>query len=56
MSKSQMIEEFIQDADDTMLRELLEIYNQSLELSDDAKIQRLADKLASLFEESSNVS
>jgi hypothetical protein len=54
MTNSQIIEKFIQDAESEMLRVLLDIYNQSLEMSDDEKIQRLTDKLASLFEERNN--
>lgn len=54
MTNSQIIEKFIQDIEDEILRELLDIYNQSLEMSDDEKVQRVADKLASLFEERNN--
>jgi len=54
MANSQIIEKFIQDAESEMLRILLDIYNKSLELSDDEKVQRLTDKLASLFEERNN--
>lgn len=54
MTNSQIIEKFIQDVEDEILRELLDIYNQSLEMSDDEKVQSLIDKLASLFEERNN--
>lgn len=56
MTNSQIIEKFIQDVEDEMLRELLVIYSQSLEMSDDEKVQKLTDKLALLFEERSNAS
>lgn len=54
MTNSQIIEKFIQDVEDEILRELLDIYNQFLEMSDDEKVQSLTDKLASLFEERNN--
>jgi len=54
MTNSQIIEKFIQDSESEMLRLLLDIYNKSLEMSDDEKVQRLADKFASLFEERNN--
>lgn len=55
MTKSQIIEKFIQETDDVILHELLMTYIQFLDLTDDEKTQKLIEKLVSLFEEGENV-
>ena len=51
MTKSQILENFFKAADDELLKKLIEVYNQSLDLSEDERVNGMVAKLESVFVE-----
>ena len=56
MAQSQILEIFIQEVDDALLKELLRVYNLSLDLTEDERVANLIANLENIFEERNNAS
>ena len=54
MSKSLLLDKFIQDIDDPLLNAFIQAYADTLDCSDDERLNNLVAKLEELFEEQSN--
>jgi hypothetical protein len=56
MAKSMLLEKFMHETEDELLRMLIQTYTNSLDLSEDERVELLVAKLKEIFEERNNAS
>ncbi len=54
MATPTLLEQFHQSTANTLLKSLLEVYDSSLDLPQDARVSRLVEELTQILEESAN--